>query len=103
MRINPIKHLKAIAPAFMTAFSTSSSGATLPITMDCVENEVGVLNKKTSFVLLLGATINMDTTALYECASLLFISQAIGFDLNIAIVLINFLASLGAATGSIIH
>ncbi|HDY75029.1 MAG TPA: dicarboxylate/amino acid:cation symporter, partial [Candidatus Marinimicrobia bacterium] len=100
-RINPIKHLKAMAPAFMTAFSTSSSGATLPVTMDCVENEVGVSNKTTSFVLPLGATINMDGTALYECAGVLFIAQAIGFDLNLAqqfvIVLTAFLASVGAA------
>ncbi len=100
-RINPIKHFKAMAPAFMTAFSTSSSGATLPVTMDCVENEVGVSNKTTSFVLPLGATINMDGTALYECAGVLFIAQAIGFDLTIAqqfvIVLTAFLASVGAA------
>ena len=100
-RLNPIKHLKAMAPAFMTAFSTSSSGATLPVTMDCVENEVGVSNKTTSFVLPLGATINMDGTALYECAGVLFISQVIGFDLSIAqqfvIVLTAFLASVGAA------
>ncbi len=100
-RLNPIKHLKAMAPAFMTAFSTSSSGATLPVTMDCVENEVGVSNKTTSFVLPLGATINMDGTALYECAGVLFIAQAIGFDLNLAqqfvIVLTAFLASVGAA------
>ena len=100
-RINPIKHFKAMAPAFMTAFSTSSSGATLPVTMDCVENEVGVSNKTTSFVLPLGATINMDGTALYECAGVLFIAQAIGFDLNLAqqfvIVLTAFLASVGAA------
>ena len=100
-RLNPIKHLKAMAPAFMTAFSTSSSGATLPVTMDCVENEVGVSNKTTSFVLPLGATINMDGTALYECAGVLFISQVIGFDLSIAqqfvVVLTAFLASVGAA------
>ncbi len=100
-RLNPIKHFRAMAPAFMTAFSTSSSGATLPVTMDCVENEVGVSNKTTSFVLPLGATINMDGTALYECAGVLFIAQAIGFDLNLAqqfvIVLTAFLASVGAA------
>ncbi len=100
-RLNPIKHLKAMAPAFMTAFSTSSSGATLPVTMDCVENEVGVSNKTTSFVLPLGATVNMDGTALYECAGVLFISQVIGFDLSIAqqfvVVLTAFLASVGAA------
>ena len=100
-RLNPIKHFRAMAPAFMTAFSTSSSGATLPVTMDCVENEVGVSNKTTSFVLPLGATINVDGTALYECAGVLFIAQAIGFDLNLAqqfvIVLTAFLASVGAA------
>jgi len=100
-RINPLKHFKAIASAMATAFSTSSSGATLPVTMDCVENRAGVSNKVTSFVLPLGATINMDGTALYECAGVLFISQALGFDLSFAqqfiIVITAFLASVGAA------
>jgi proton glutamate symport protein len=100
-RINPLKHFKAIASAMATAFSTSSSGATLPVTMDCIENRAGVSNKVTSFVLPLGATINMDGTALYECAGVLFISQALGFDLTLAqqllIVITAFLASVGAA------
>ncbi|MCF7904681.1 MAG: dicarboxylate/amino acid:cation symporter [Candidatus Marinimicrobia bacterium] len=100
-RINPLKHFKAIASAMATAFSTSSSGATLPVTMDCVENRAGVSNKVTSFVLPLGATINMDGTALYECAGVLFISQVLGFDLSITqqllIVITAFLASVGAA------
>lgn len=100
-RINPLKHFKAIASAMATAFSTSSSGATLPVTMDCVENQAGVSNKVTSFVLPLGATINMDGTALYECAGVLFISQALGFDLSFLqqfiIVITAFLASVGAA------
>ena len=100
-RINPIKHWKAMASAFATAFSTSSSGATLPVTINCVENNVGVSNRTTSFVLPLGATINMDGTALYECAGVLFISQALGIDLSISqqivVVLIAFLASVGAA------
>jgi len=100
-RINPLKHFKAIASAMATAFSTSSSGATLPVTMDCVENKAGVSNKVTSFVLPLGATINMDGTALYECAGVLFISQALGFDLSftqqLLIVITAFLASVGAA------
>ncbi|MFQ6609968.1 MAG: dicarboxylate/amino acid:cation symporter [Fidelibacterota bacterium] len=100
-RINPLKHFKAMMSAMAMAFSTSSSGATLPVTMDCVENKVGASNKVTSFVLPLGATINMDGTALYECAGALFISQIIGLDLSITmqftIVLTAFLASVGAA------
>ncbi len=100
-KINPLKHFKAIAPAMMTAFSSSSSGATLPVTMDCVENNAGVSNQTTSFVLPLGATINMDGTALYECAGVLFISQVLGFDLSLMeqliIVITAFLASVGAA------
>lgn len=99
--INPIKHFRAIASAMATAFSTSSSGATLPVTMSCVENNAGVSNRISSFVLPLGATINMDGTALYECAGVLFISQALGFDLTVAqqviVVLTAFLASVGAA------
>jgi Na+/H+-dicarboxylate symporter len=100
-RINPIRHYKAMASALVAAFSTSSSGATLPVTMDCVENNAKVSNKVSSFVLPLGATINMDGTALYECAGVLFISQALGFDLSLAqqaiIVITAFLASVGAA------
>ncbi len=100
-RINPLKHFKAIASAMVTAFSSSSSGATLPVTMDCIENNAGVSNQVTSFVLPLGATINMDGTALYECAGVLFISQVLGFDFTITeqllIVITAFLASVGAA------
>ncbi len=100
-RINPIHHFRAMISAMAMAFSTSSSGATLPVTMDCVENKVGASNKVTSFVLPLGATINMDGTALYECAGALFISQIIGLDLSLTmqftIVLTAFLASVGAA------
>ena len=100
-RISPLKHWEAMASAFATAFSTSSSGATLPVTIDCIENNVGVSNRTTSFVLPLGATINMDGTALYECAGVLFISQALGIDLSISqqvvVVLTAFLASVGAA------
>ncbi|NOZ04489.1 MAG: dicarboxylate/amino acid:cation symporter [FCB group bacterium] len=98
---SPKRHFKAIASAMATAFSTSSSGATLPVTMDCIENNAGVSNKVTSFVLPLGATINMDGTALYECAGVLFIAQALGLDLSFSaqfvIVITAFLASVGAA------
>ncbi len=101
-RINPIRHYRAMASAFATAFSTSSSGATLPVTMDCIENKVGVSNKTSSFVLPLGATINMDGTALYECAGVLFISQVIlpeplTLGTQALVVLTAFLASVGAA------
>ncbi len=100
-RMNPLHHFRAMASALATAFSTSSSGATLPVTMDCMENNVGVSNRVTSFVLPLGATINMDGTALYECAGVIFIAQALGFDLSFAqqgtIVITAFLASVGAA------
>ncbi|TNF97882.1 MAG: dicarboxylate/amino acid:cation symporter, partial [Gammaproteobacteria bacterium] len=67
--VKPFRHYRAMAPALLTAFSTSSSSATLPITLDCVENNAGVSNRTTSFVLPLGATVNMDGTALYECVA----------------------------------
>tara|TARA_B100001029_G_C15060121_1_gene457700 strand:+ start:1567 stop:2811 length:1245 start_codon:yes stop_codon:yes gene_type:complete len=101
IRINPIKHFRAMASAMATAFSTSSSSATLPITMRCVKENVGVSNETTSFVLPMGATVNMDGTALYECAGVIFISQVLGIDLSISqqltIVITALLASIGAA------
>lgn len=100
-KINPIKHFKAMASALAMAFSTSSSGATLPVTINCVKNKVGASNKISSFVLPLGATVNMDGTALYECAGVLFIAQALGIPLDFSqqfvIVITAFLASVGAA------
>ena len=100
-RMSPWRHYRAMATAMATAFSTCSSGATLPVTMDCVENKVGVSNKITSFVLPLGSTVNMDGTALYECAGVLFISQVLGLELTVtqqfAVVITAFLASVGAA------
>lgn len=100
-RVSPVKHFKAMLPALLTAFSTSSSSATLPITMDCVENRAGVSNKVSGFTLPLGATINMDGTALYECVAAMFIAQAYGISLDITtqftIVLIALLTSIGVA------
>ena len=100
-RKNPLHHYRAMGSALAMAFSTSSSGATLPMTMKCVQEQAGVSNKVTSFVLPMGATINMDGTALYECAGALFIAQALGVDLSLAaqgvIVLTALLASIGAA------
>ncbi|PCJ45734.1 MAG: dicarboxylate/amino acid:cation symporter, partial [Moraxellaceae bacterium] len=77
-RVNPIKHIKAMSPAMLTAFSTASSSATLPMTLECIEKNAGVSNRTSSFVLPLGATINMDGTALYECVAAMFIAQAYG-------------------------
>lgn len=99
--INPLWHYRAMAPAMLTAFSTASSSATLPLTMECIEKNVGVSNKTTSFVLPLGATINMDGTALYECVAALFIAQAYGLDLSFAqqflVVITALLTSIGVA------
>ena len=99
---SPIEFAKAMSPALMTAFSTASSNATLPLTLTSVEQRAGVSNKVSSFVLPLGATINMDGTALYEAVAVLFIAQATpGFDLTlgaqISVALTALLASVGAA------
>ena len=90
-----------IGPAQLLAFSTSSSGATLPVTMERCEDELGVSEEVSSFVLPLGATINMDGTALYQAVAAVFISQAIGLELSLldqlTIVLTTVLASIGTA------
>lgn len=92
---------KGIAPAQMLAFSTSSSAATLPVTMECVEENLGVSNEVASFVLPIGATINMDGTSLYQAVAAVFIASAFGMDLNLGqqltIVLTATLASIGSA------
>ncbi len=99
--VSPIKHYQAMAPALLTAFSTASSSATLPVTIDCVEDRAGVSNRVTSFVLPLGATVNMDGTALYECVAAIFIAQAYGLDLTFAtqfsIVVLALMTSIGVA------
>ena len=100
-KANPFAHLKAMQAALLTAFSTSSSGATLSLTMESVENNSGVSNKISGFTLPLGATVNMDGTALYEAIAALFIAQAYGYNLTITeqivIVITALLASVGAA------
>ncbi|MCF8332393.1 MAG: dicarboxylate/amino acid:cation symporter [Bacteroidales bacterium] len=100
-KVNPFKHMSAMTTPILTAFSTSSSGATLPLTMTAAEENAGVSNKVTSFTLPLGATINMDGTALYECIAAMFIAQAYGIDLSITeqivVVITALLASIGAA------
>ncbi len=100
-RSNPVKHARGMSVPLLTAFSTSSSSATLPLTMEAVEFKSGVSNKTTSFVLPLGATINMDGTALYQCIAVLFIAQAYGVELTIVqqlmVMITALLASIGAA------
>jgi DAACS family dicarboxylate/amino acid:cation (Na+ or H+) symporter len=76
---NPWLHFQAMAPALLTAFSTSSSSSTLPVSMSSLEKRAGVSNRVTSFVLPLGATINMDGTALYECVAAILIAQLLVF------------------------
>ncbi|MFZ2325053.1 MAG: dicarboxylate/amino acid:cation symporter [Ignavibacteriaceae bacterium] len=100
-KVSPAKHFKAMSLPLITAFSTSSSSATLPLTMEAVEHNSGVSNKITSFVLPLGATVNMDGTALYECVAAMFIAQAYGIELGfiqqMIVVVTALLASIGAA------
>jgi len=100
-KVNPWKQFQAMTTPLLTAFSTRSSSATLPLTIDAIENNSGVSNKISSFVLPLGATINMDGTALYECVAAMFIAQAYGIEMSVIqqgiIVFTALLASIGAA------
>jgi Na+/H+-dicarboxylate symporter len=105
-RRSPREFVNAMSPALMTAFSTASSNGTLPLTITCVEERAGVSNRTSSFVLPLGATINMDGTALYEAVAVLFISQAyafadptftLTFGQQVLVAFTALLASVGAA------
>jgi len=100
-RRNPWRFIKDMAPALLTAFSTASSNATLPLTINSIEERAGISNRVSSFVLPLGATINMDGTALYEAVAVLFIAQVYGADLTFAqqtiVAVTALLASVGAA------
>ncbi len=99
--VSPFAHFSAMMPALLTAFSTASSSATLPLTMECVQDRARVSKRTSSFVLPLGATINMDGTALYECVAAIFIAQAYGLQLDFVtqftIVLVALLTSIGVA------
>jgi Na+/H+-dicarboxylate symporter len=100
-RLSPARFFKGIASAQAVAFTTTSSSGTLPVTLECVQQNLGVSRRVSSFVLPLGATINMDGTALYQGVAALFIAQAYGVDLNtgqyITIILTSTLASIGTA------
>lgn len=100
-KVHPRKHFYAMRNALLTAFSTSSSSATLPVTMRAVEQNAGVSERVTSFVLPLGATVNMDGTALYECVAVMFVAQVLGFDMSFGtqftVVMLALLTSIGVA------
>ena len=105
-RRNPYRVMRAVSPALFTGFSTASSSGTLPVTLERVENGVGVSNKISSFVLPIGATVNMDGTALYECVAVIFVSQlyagmnpdfTLTFGSQVLIVFLALMVSIGAA------
>ena len=99
-KYNPIKLFKAVSPALMTAWSTASSAATLPMTMSNLTERAGVDPKISNFVLPLGATVNMDGTALYESVAVIFIAQLLGIDLTIGMQIVIFITASLAAIGA---
>ena len=99
-RRNPLRYVKGMSTALLNAFSTASSSATLPLTMRAVQKENGVSNRTASFVLPLGATINMDGTALYEAIAAMFIAQVYGISLGPAEQTVIFLTATLAAIGA---
>ena len=96
---NPVSHFRNILPALVTAFSTSSSSATLPVTLECLEENLNIPNRISSFTVSLGATVNMDGTALYECVTVLFLAQAYGIDLSLAQQFSIMIAALFTSVG----
>jgi Na+/H+-dicarboxylate symporter len=99
-RVNPWQHLKNMSTPLLTAFSTASSGATLPLTLEAVEHKDGVSSKITNFTIPLGSAINMDGAALLECVAVIFISQAYGVELTIVQQILIVFTSLLCAIGS---
>ena len=103
--VNPWKHFKTMAPVLLTAFSTASSASTLPVTLEVTERDAGVSNRTAGFTLPLGATVNMDGTALYECVVVIFIAQfygvlqgfEIGITTQFTVVLLALMTSVGVA------
>lgn len=97
---NPFKYMLGMAQALLTAFSTASSSATLPITMECAKTNNKVGDRAAGFVLPLGATINMDGTALYEAVAVIFIAQSLGMDLSAGQMVVVFFTATLAAIGA---
>lgn len=97
---NPLEYAKNMVQALLTAFSTASSAATLPVTIDCVENRNKVSPQSTLFVCPVGATVNMDGTALYEAVAVVFIAQSLGFPLGITELILIFITATLAGVGA---
>ncbi len=99
--VNPWRHFRAMSPALITAFSTSSTSATLPVTIDCVEKRAGVSNRICGLVIPLGTSVNMAGSALYECVAAMFVAQVYGIDLSFGtqflVVVSALIASVGVA------
>ncbi len=101
MGVSPLQHFKNMSEALLMAFSTASSSATIPVTMRCIQDEAKVSERVSSFVIPLGATVNMDGTALYECVVVVFAAQVLGIDLSLSqqfiVVLLALVSSIGVA------
>jgi Na+/H+-dicarboxylate symporter len=99
---NPFRFMYQMSQALLTAFSTASTATALPVTMDCAVTKAGISRRSTEFVLPIGATINMDGTALYEAAAAIFIAQAVGIELTllqqVIVAITATLAAIGAAS-----
>ena len=99
--VSPLRHFKNMSEALLMAFSTASSSATIPVTMRCIQDEAKVSERVSSFVIPLGATVNMDGTALYECVVVVFAAQVLGIDLSLSqqfiVVLLALVSSIGVA------
>ncbi len=100
-KVNPINHFRAMAPALLTAFSTSSSSASIPVTLDCVEKRAGVSNRISSLVIPLGVSLNLSGSALYECVAAIFVAQVYGVEISFftqfLVVFLALITSLGVA------
>jgi Na+/H+-dicarboxylate symporter len=100
-KVNPWRHFRAMGPALLTAFSTSSSSATLPVTMECAEKRAGISNRICSLVIPLGTSANMSGSALYECVAAMFVAQCYGIDLSFTtqfvVVALALITSIGVA------
>jgi len=99
--VSPVQHFKNMSDSLLMAFSTASSSATIPVTMRCLREESGVSDRVASFVIPLGATVNMNGTALYECVVVVFAAQVLGIDLSLTqqflVVLLALATSIGVA------
>ncbi len=100
-KVSPINHFRAMAPALITAFSTSSSSASLPVTLDCVEKRAGVSNRISSLVIPLGISLNLAGSALYECVAALFVAQVYGIEISLItqfiVIFLALITSMGVA------